>query len=59
MLTLDHLHVYVETSPILKDVALSVGERECVCVIGRNGAGKTTLLRTIMGYLRPQAGTRL
>ncbi len=57
MLTLDRLHVYIETSHILKEVTLSVGERECVCVIGRNGAGKTTLLRTIMGYLRPQAGT--
>src|SRR5215831_8043997 len=57
MLTLHHVHVFVEASHILKDVALTVGAREVVCVIGRNGAGKTTLLRTIMGYLRPQAGT--
>ena len=57
MLTLQRLHVFLETSHILKDVALTVGEREFVCVIGRNGAGKTTLLRTIMGYLLPQAGT--
>jgi branched-chain amino acid transport system ATP-binding protein len=57
VLTLDRLHVYIEASHILKDVTLTVGERECVCVIGRNGAGKTTLLWTIMGYLRPQAGT--
>ena len=28
-----------------------------VCLVGRNGAGKTTLLRTVMGYLRPRAGT--
>jgi ABC-type branched-subunit amino acid transport system ATPase component len=45
MLTLERLHVYIEASHILKDMALSVGERECVCVIGRNGAGKTTLRR--------------
>ena len=57
MLTLHRVHVFIETSHILKDVALTVGARECVCVIGRNGAGKTTLLRTIMGYLRPRAGT--
>jgi branched-chain amino acid transport system ATP-binding protein len=49
--------VFLETSHILKEVTLTVGEQECVCVIGRNGAGKTTLLRVIMGYLRPQAGT--
>ncbi len=56
MLTLDRVHVFIETSHILKDVGLTVGEREFVCVIGRNGAGKTTLLRTIMGYVPPQAG---
>jgi branched-chain amino acid transport system ATP-binding protein len=57
VLTLDRVHVFIETSHILKDVVLTVGERELVCVIGRNGAGKTTLLRTIMGYLPPQTGT--
>jgi branched-chain amino acid transport system ATP-binding protein len=57
MLTLDRLNVDIEASHILKDVALTVGERELVCVIGRNGAGKTTILRTIMGYLVPRSGT--
>src|SRR5262249_61342935 len=57
MLPRPRVHVFIETSHILKDVSLTVGARECVCVIGRNGAGKTTLLRTVMGYLRPQAGT--
>jgi branched-chain amino acid transport system ATP-binding protein len=57
VLTLQRVHVFIETGHILKDVALTLGERGFVCVIGRNGAGKTTLLRTIMGYLLPQAGT--
>jgi branched-chain amino acid transport system ATP-binding protein len=57
VLTLHRIHVFLETSHILKEVTLTVGEQECVCVIGRNGAGKTTLLRTIMGYLLPQTGT--
>src|SRR5919198_1491888 len=56
MLTVDRLNVDIEASHILKDVALTVGERELVCVIGRNGAGKTTILRTIMGYLVPRSG---
>src|SRR5207244_7345827 len=34
-----------------------VGARDVVCLVGRNGSGKTTTLRTIMGYLRPRAGT--
>jgi phosphonate transport system ATP-binding protein len=33
----------------LKDVSLSVGQGEFVCVIGRSGAGKSTLLRTLNG----------
>ncbi len=56
MLAVDRLNVYIQASHILRDVSLTVGERELVCLIGRNGAGKTTTLRTIMGYNRPQSG---
>jgi branched-chain amino acid transport system ATP-binding protein len=34
-----------------------VSPGQLVGLVGRNGAGKTTLLRTIMGHLRPDAGT--
>jgi branched-chain amino acid transport system ATP-binding protein len=51
------LDVYIQASHILRNVTLEVGPEEVVCLVGRNGAGKTTLLRTIMGYLRPRAGT--
>lgn len=57
MLTVDRLNVHIQASHILRDVSLSVGEREVVCLIGRNGAGKTTTLRSIMGYLAPYSGT--
>ena len=56
MLTVTALDVFIQYSHILRRVSLEVGEREVVCLVGRNGAGKTTALRTIMGYLRPQAG---
>ncbi len=56
MLTVDRLNVYIQASHILKDVSLTVGEREVVCLIGRNGAGKTTVLRTILRYLVPHSG---
>jgi branched-chain amino acid transport system ATP-binding protein len=57
MLAVDGLTVDIQSSRILRDVTLAVGERELVCLVGRNGAGKTTTLRTIMGYLEPVAGT--
>jgi branched-chain amino acid transport system ATP-binding protein len=43
--------------PALRQVAMSVGEAECVSVLGANGAGKSTLLRTISGLLRPRQGS--
>jgi branched-chain amino acid transport system ATP-binding protein len=57
MLSVHAIDVYIQASHILRRVSLDVGAREVVCLVGRNGAGKTTTLRTIMGYLRPRAGT--
>jgi len=37
-------------------VSFSVGEGECLAVLGVNGAGKTTLLRMLSGLTRPDAG---
>ena len=57
MLSIRDLDVYIQASHILRGLSLDVGPDEVVCLVGRNGAGKTTLLRTIMGYLRPRAGS--
>jgi branched-chain amino acid transport system ATP-binding protein len=57
ILEVKNLNVYIKASHILRNVAIEVGEGEVVCLIGRNGAGKTTLLRTIMGFLKPEAGS--
>ena len=57
MLSVRAIDVFIQASHILRAVSLDVGEREVVCLIGRNGAGKTTTLRTVMGYLKPRAGS--
>jgi len=41
---------------VVKDLHLSVGEREIVALLGANGAGKTTTLLTISGLLPPKGG---
>jgi len=55
-LKIDHLHVDLGGTGVLRDIGLRVGEGELVCVVGRNGAGKTTTFRSIMGFVRPSRG---
>jgi urea transport system ATP-binding protein len=57
MLRIENLSVAYGESLILRDVSLSVGKSQVVCLMGRNGVGKTTLLKSIMGLLRPRAGS--
>jgi ABC-type polar amino acid transport system ATPase subunit len=42
---------------VLKDVSLSVGLKEVVCIIGPSGSGKSTLLRCINFLEQPDRGT--
>lgn len=57
MLAVEGVSVEIQGSRVLHAVTLTVGPGDLVGLVGRNGAGKTTMLRTIMGYLRPAAGT--
>ncbi|MGH8826661.1 MAG: ATP-binding cassette domain-containing protein, partial [Jiangellaceae bacterium] len=41
----------------LRNVELSIRSGEIVAVMGRNGAGKSTLLASLVGLVRPSAGT--
>ena len=42
---------------ILQRVSLGVAEGELVCLLGGNASGKSTTLKTILGIVRPRAGT--
>jgi branched-chain amino acid transport system ATP-binding protein len=41
----------------IRDVSLDVPAGSIVAIIGPNGAGKTTTLKTIVGLLKPRAGS--
>jgi len=56
-LAVDGLDVHLGGRRVLHDVNLSIGTGEFVGLVGPNGAGKTTLLRSVLGLLRPAAGT--
>jgi branched-chain amino acid transport system ATP-binding protein len=46
-----------DSGDVLQGVDLELHEGEVVALLGRNGVGKTTLLNTVVGFLKPRAGT--
>jgi branched-chain amino acid transport system ATP-binding protein len=57
LLVVDGIHTYYGDSHVLQGVSLEVHEGELVALLGRNGAGKTTTMSSIIGFLRPRAGS--
>jgi branched-chain amino acid transport system ATP-binding protein len=57
MLRLDAVEAGYDGSPVVFGVSLVVGAGQAVALLGRNGMGKTTTIRTIVGALRPTAGS--
>jgi branched-chain amino acid transport system ATP-binding protein len=51
------LHTYYGASHILRGVDFSVGRGETLGLMGRNGMGKSTLLKSLVGLVRPRAGS--
>ena len=56
VLAVADLNTYRAHAHILRNVALWVGQREVVCLVGRNGAGKTTTMDSLMGLLPIRSG---
>ena len=40
-----------------RDVSLVLGDNEIVTILGPNGAGKSTFLKTVVGLVKPRAGS--
>jgi urea transport system ATP-binding protein len=57
MLSLSNINVSYDGSRILRGVDLTVPEKSLVCLMGRNGVGKTTTLKSIVGLVKPDAGS--
>ncbi|VBB06778.1 abc transporter [Lucifera butyrica] len=47
---------YHPSTPVLRNISLTVTQGEFLAVIGRNGSGKTTLTRLIMALKKPTGG---
>lgn len=51
------LHAHYGASHVLQGISLTVEKGEIVTVLGRNGMGKSTTLKSVIGLVRPTAGT--
>ena len=47
---------YFNSKYVIKNVNLTLNEREAVAILGPNGSGKTTLIKLFVGLLRPSRG---
>jgi zinc/manganese transport system ATP-binding protein len=56
VLAVDGLRVGFTGRPVLDGVQFALRAGEFCGLVGANGSGKTTLLRTILGFVRPDAG---
>jgi branched-chain amino acid transport system ATP-binding protein len=57
LLEVEGLRAAYGQAQVLFDLALEVRAGEVVVLLGRNGAGKSTTLKSIMGLVRPMAGS--
>ena len=51
------IHTYYGASHVLHGVDFTVRRGETLGLMGRNGMGKTTLIRSMLGLVRPAAGS--
>ena len=57
MLELMNVFTAYGSVPVLKNVSLKVPEGSITCLLGSNGAGKSTTINTILGFVKPKAGS--
>jgi branched-chain amino acid transport system ATP-binding protein len=51
------LHTHYGASHILRGIDFTVGQGQTIGLMGRNGMGKSTLLKSLMGIVKPSAGS--
>jgi zinc/manganese transport system ATP-binding protein len=54
---LEHVRIRLGGRIILDDISITIDQGEFIVMLGPNGAGKSTLLKTLLGLIKPEAGT--
>jgi len=58
-LEVKEIHTFYGKSYVIQGISMNLEKGDLVCVLGRNGVGKTTMLHSIMGFVKPKAGSIL
>ena len=56
IIQISELYAAYDEKTVLRNVNLSIYERDFLGIIGPNGGGKTTLIKSILGLHQPQKG---
>ncbi|MDR0937937.1 MAG: metal ABC transporter ATP-binding protein [Mediterranea sp.] len=56
LIQITHLSAGYDGRAVIRDVDLTVYERDFLGIIGPNGGGKTTLIKCVLGLLKPMGG---
>ncbi len=56
LLTLEGISFSYGTTPVIKNVDLTINNGEIIALMGKNGSGKTTLVSLLGGLLTPESG---
>lgn len=56
-LVVDNLEIGYDNKSLLDPISFHLLRNEKIAIIGKNGVGKTTFLKTILGFLKPIAGS--
>ena len=59
MIETQNLNIYIKDNHILKNVNVTLPEKQITCIIGPSGCGKTTLLRTLNRLIDSVEGVRM
>jgi osmoprotectant transport system ATP-binding protein len=54
---LEHVTKRFDSTEALRDISLTLPERQISAIVGESGSGKSTLLQLVNGMLRPDRGT--
>jgi branched-chain amino acid transport system ATP-binding protein len=57
LLKLENIDTFYGPIHILQNMNIEVYEGELVCLLGGNASGKSTTLKTVLGIVRPRAGS--